>query len=526
MAYIAPNSDIQFFPDIGLSPRQENTFYFVSTAAKNSYFDSLQRLGAAQSCSYVRGSRGVVRVQIPIAQIYNAGYMRYRNASFEAKWFYAFVTEVEYINNETTEVSFVPDYIMTWMGTYTLGQCMVEREHTLSDNIGEHLIDEGLSCGDYVINRMDTITPYSPRLVISSTIQSISENDGVVTSSESYGIRYRGYMLSGLCYHSFDISTAAGVEAAISLLQLLIRNNEKDSIVSLRIVPAYCVPERIADGAVTGLSVNAGGTYGAAAISQLDGYTPANNKLFSYPYISYEVINGEGGATEYRPELFANALQPSFIYRGVSFDNCEVALIPTGYRKSGLSQVYDEMLYMRSFPQASYQVSQYEAYIAQLTSGGGWLNAAKGLLTNLGTAAQGNYTGAAAGILGQAFDLLKDIVKYDSMPPAIEGTSNANMMSALGNKSFIGYYKSILSERARSIDRYFTMYGYRVNVVKTPSCNNRPHWTYVKTRGCIVHGSLPASDAAQIEASFDNGIRFWINPAEIGNFSLNNAPGV
>ncbi|HAE24335.1 MAG TPA: hypothetical protein DCG33_03250, partial [Prevotellaceae bacterium] len=115
MAYIAPNSDIQFFPDIGLSPRQENTFYFVSTAAKDSYFDSLQRLGAAQSCSYVRGSRGVVRVQIPIAQIYNAGYMRYRNASFEAKWFYAFVTEVEYINNETTEVSFVPDYIMTWM---------------------------------------------------------------------------------------------------------------------------------------------------------------------------------------------------------------------------------------------------------------------------------------------------------------------------------------------------------------------------------------------------------------------------
>lgn len=526
MAYIAPNTDIQFFPDVGLSPRQENTFYFASTAAKDSYFDALPKLGAVQSCSYTRGTKGAVKVQLPISQIYNAGYMRYRNASFENKWFYAFVTDVEYINNVTTEVFFTPDVIMTWAGSYTLGQCLVEREHTLSDNIGEHLIDEGIGCGDYVINRVDTITPYSPRLVISSTIDSISESGGIVTTSESYGIRYHGFMLSGLCYHSFDISTASGVSDALSFIELLIKNNLKDSIVALRIVPAYCVPERIADGAVTGLTVNAGGTFGASAISQLDGYTPVNKKMLSFPYITYEVINGEGGAVEYRPELFANALQPSFIYRGVCFDNCEAVLVPTGYRKSGLAQVYDECIYMRSFPQASYQVEQYEAYLAQLTSGGGWLNVAKGLFSDLTQAAKGDYAGAGIGLVNQGLDLLHDIVHYDSLPPAVQGSSNANMMSALGNKSFLGYYKTIMSERARSIDRFFTMYGYRVNLVKTPSCNNRPHWTYVKTRGCIVHGSLPASDAAEIEAAFDRGIRFWINPSEIGNFSLNNAPGV
>ena len=91
--------------------------------------------------------------------------------------------------------------------------------------------------------------------------------------------------------------------------------------------------------------------------------------------------------------------------------------------------------------------------------------------------------------------------------------------------SFIGYHKSVMFERAQSIDRFFTMYGYRVNQVKTPSCNNRQQWTYIKTSGCIVHGNLPASAAREIEAAFNRGIRFWANPENIGNYTLNNSPG-
>ena len=525
MTYIAPNTSLEFFPDLGLSLDLENTFYFASTAAKDAYFDSLQRLGAAQSCSYVRGSRGVVRVQIPIAQIYNAGYMRYRNASFEAKWFYAFVTEVEYINNETTEVSFVPDYIMTWMGAYTLGQCFVEREHTATDAIGEHLIDEDISTGDYVINQVETITPYTPYLVISSTVL---RRAGTTDEFENFeGLLYDGYMLSGCAYLGYDMTNAAAMTEAKDMISTLIDKQKKDAIVSIRIVPGYAVPAVNDQTVGTPLGLQNGGTFGSPwNRSTIDGYTPANNKLFSYPYISYEVINGEGGAVEYRPELFANALHPSFIYRGVSFDNCEIILLPTGYKGSGLNQVYDEGIVMRSFPQASFDIDQYKAYLAQLTSGGGWLSIAADVAGEVMQAAAGNLAGAGAGLVDTLFGVLQDNIHYNSLPAAVEGTSNANIMSAMGQKSFIGYHKSIKAERARSIDNFFTMFGYRVNVVKTPSCNNRPHWTYVKTRGCIVHGSLPASDAVQIEAAFDNGIRFWINPAEIGNFSLNNAPGV
>ena len=79
------------------------------------------------------------------------------------------------------------------------------------------------------------------------------------------------------------------------------------------------------------------------------------------------------------------------------------------------------------------------------------------------------------------------------------------------------------------------MFGYATNKVKTPNRNSRPHWNYVKTRGCVLHsgrvaadgtltGGLPADDMAKINAIYDNGITFWKNGSEVGDYSLNNKP--
>lgn len=545
LSYIAPNTDIQFFPDLGLSPSHENTFFFATIAAKDAYFGSLTPLASAASCTYQRGTRGVMRVAISMATLIGAGYCRFKNISFENKWFYAFVDRIEYVNNEVTEVYFTLDNIMTWMGSYTLGQCLVEREHTLSDNVGEHLIDEGLSVGDYVINNIDTITPFHPVLIISTTADRDPTDPSATDLVNVKGKSYYGNMISGSAYKIYDIgSSSTNVQAAFSFIEELIEQNKKDAIISIRIVPAFCAPVDNGQAIASPLTVASGGTFASQyTIASLDGYIPSNKKMFSYPFITYEVINGEGGAAEYRPELFDTPLTPSFTYRGVSFDICEVILVPQGYKKSGLNLVYDEALIMRDFPQASWNIDQYKAYVAQMTSGGGWLNVVGSVASGLLGAASGAMNSGTidiestettsspampvvSSLVNTTIDLLQDHIYYSSLPAALKGTSNANIMAAMDAKSFIGYHKSIMSERARSIDRYFTMYGYKVNLVKTPSCNNRPHYTYVKTAGCIVHGSLPADAAREIESVFDAGVRFWITPSEIGDYTVNNAPGV
>lgn len=550
MAYIAPNTDLEFFPDLGLSPSHENTFYFATTAAKDTYFGSLTKLATASQCYYQREQRGWARVEIPMSQLIGAGYMRFKNTLFENKWFYAFVLDVEMINNQVTEVHFAIDNLMTWMGTYVLGQCFVEREHTLSDNIGEHLIDEGTSIGDYVNTYIETITPYSPVLIMSSTVHvDWSQADPDPEVKDSDGAFYKGYIASGTEYAVYDLTSAPATALLRDDIKAIIKAQKSGAIVSMRIVPAYCAPvllDYIQAAGVPLDSANGGDFLSAYTLTQLDGYTPANKKMFSYPYITYEVINGEGCAAEFRLEFFTNTLKPSFQYRGISVDNCEVTLIPTGYKNLGYA--WDEAMMMRSFPQASWNIDQYAAYIAQLSSGGGWISIASSIanrIANYGSRAAGQVlsadedsideaglgmasglVGAASGIITDTLKVLQDNIYYDSLPPIVKGQSNANISSSIGKKQFIGTYKTITSERARSIDRYFTMYGYKVNMVKTPSCNNRPHFTYVKTVGCIVHGNLPASAAAEIERIFDNGVRFWMTPSEIGDYTVNNAPGV
>ena len=94
------------------------------------------------------------------------------------------------------------------------------------------------------------------------------------------------------------------------------------------------------------------------------------------------------------------------------------------------------------------------------------------------------------------------------------------------------YFKAmgIKEEFARKIDKFFDAYGYAVNTIKVPSMHNRPKWTYVRTRGCIVRGNIPDKFRAEICNIFDAGIRFWAVGAggnvDIGNYEQDNSPQV
>ena len=69
----------------------------------------------------------------------------FQNTSFGIKWFYAFITNVEYINNETSEITIEIDVMQTWHFDYTVNQCFVEREMAATDDIGGNLVPETLN---------------------------------------------------------------------------------------------------------------------------------------------------------------------------------------------------------------------------------------------------------------------------------------------------------------------------------------------------------------------------------------------
>lgn len=541
MAYIQPNSIIEFFGDLSLSPNYENTLYFPNEAAKDSYFSGLTKLGTVSNCTYSRENRGYVRVELPMSRLIGATYMRFKNTSFENKWFYAFVTKVDYVNNLTTEVQFQIDKIMTWMGTFTLNEAYIERQHTLNDGIGNNIAEEGLSVGEYVV---EDVAEYT--MGLSRIVMVYIENEATVADGKIVGGVYSPYKVA--------VYRPDQVGALNNLLRELVRKDLIDNVVSLYMCYSD-ITNSIAD--------DDGEGFDELTISKpytsIGGYVPRNKKLFCYPYKYLEINNREGDAQEYMYEFF-NTLPDTtstgdctFRRHWVINAKCEVIMVPQNYR--GVSgENYDERIGMSHFPQCAFAINTYAAYLAQKnaylaqnTAKAALAGAGVGMATNitgaqmvpqsqitggahlsrmanLPLAAVNASVGAAVGAAGSIANNLIENKIRPTAPAEARGDVSIDAMFANFQKNFVAIKRCITKNYAMMLDSYFDMFGYAVKQHGIPNMNARPNWTFVKTIGCSVGGNIPADDARDIEAIFDNGIRFWKNHNNIGNYSLNNAP--
>jgi len=159
MSYIIPNSTVKIFRlnnagyPIEFDPNWENTRYFPNEQAQLTYMDAFNPIIIGAN-SYQRVNNGVIKVSVGIddnniASLYNANYMAFKNTSFENKWFYCFIDKTEYLNNNTVTIWYHVDVIQTYMFDWEFNECLIEREHTVTDNFGEHTLPEGLETGPY-----------------------------------------------------------------------------------------------------------------------------------------------------------------------------------------------------------------------------------------------------------------------------------------------------------------------------------------------------------------------------------------
>lgn len=143
---------LQMFRGVPLNIGNEDTLYFGSNGDQNTYFDSFAdtRLTFSDNdYKFIRESRGYVKVNASHDFLENCNYLRYKNEDLsgeqtQRKWYYAFVTGLEYISDQVTGVHFAIDVLQTWLPNidYDLNECFVERNHVTSDEIGENVVTE------------------------------------------------------------------------------------------------------------------------------------------------------------------------------------------------------------------------------------------------------------------------------------------------------------------------------------------------------------------------------------------------
>ena len=169
--------------------------------------------------------------------------------------------------------------------------------------------------------------------------------------------------------------------------------------------------------------------------------------------------------------------------------------------------------------------NQNQHQFAMTTAG---LSIAGGAVTAVASLAMGNAVGAVGGVgamIGGAQQIGALMAQKADMaiqPPQARGSFSAGV-NVTSKRQIISFYmKSASAENAKSIDDYFTMYGYKLNRVTHPYIYCRQCFTYVKTVGCIIHGNLCIEDITKIEGIFDKGITFWVDGDKIGDYTQHN----
>lgn len=577
MAYIEPNTTVKFLTGVPFDPDYENTMYFPTLQDQQTYMLSKETLTISKN-SYQRRSRGVIRVgwvadtvagNSVIKSLYNVSYMMFRNDNFENKWFYAFVTNVEYVNNNTVDVRYEIDVVQSWLFDFNFNQCLIEREHTTTDVAGENLIPENLEHGDYLTTILEKFS-YTPVCVIITTFDPLSYNPSS-TPPWSYeggyvsygrvtaGVTGTGNMFTGCGYIAYDLSDASKITAMNGFLEAVNDAGQIDGIVGLFMMPGEFFSDT---GAVRSDIVK---TF--TKNTALGSYTPRNKKLLTWPYNGFYVNNMLGSARVYEYEYFGSGNSIGFTVWGNMSSNPGMMAIPIGYKVGSNAENPEESITISGFPICAWTNDTFRAWVAQ-NSGtilasyiGAGIGVAKTLvgasmpfvggmqyasdvianpsyyaspLREAGTAfgmgieaTSGNsLRGMTTGLAGAAA-LLAQIHDHEIKPPTSHGNGNGNLMYQAGLMTFLFCRKYIRPEFASIIDSFFDMYGYATHRVGVPNLNARPFYSYVKTVGASIDGTLPAADCKRLQDIFNRGIRFWKPGAVFGSFDPtvnNNAP--
>lgn len=506
---IAPNTNIRLLKT-PMELNDANTLSFASETDKYNYFNSLPKL-SLDGATYQR-KEGVLRYPTTSSDTFEDllqyNYCMYQNASYDTKWFYAYIDDIKYINDGMTEIKLRTDTFMTWQNDIVYKQSFIERQHVSDDTVGLHTVPENLETGDYIVASSVADSSLTDLCIVCAT-SVYSELSG----DYAHGQLVNG-IYTGLVYVGFD-TTTDGISALNTFISSL--NAKPEAIISIFMYPKALIPGGWTSGLISKIlttdrstGVN---TYDITLTppSTIDGYTPKNNKLKIWPYRYLAVSNNAGTTNIMQYEYFGSSVK--FTVEGVVCPGGSIRCFPKNYK--GISNNQQEVLSCGKFPTCAWT---NDSFINWMTSNA--VNLGMGVVGDIANIITGNYVGAVGGIASQ----VSQIYKHSLVPPTVKGNTNTgDVTTSSGDNTFIFYNMNIKSEMARVIDNYFTMYGYKVNSLETINIHKRTYFDYIKTIGCNIIGNIPQKDLEEIRNLFDNGLTIWHNPSYFLDYSVNNA---
>lgn len=542
--YIAPNSDIKILSGVPLDNTYEHTISWEQNpsarTAQANYFLSKVKYSFSKQY-YQRVKRGWLKIQCNPDDLYNCNYLMFKNKSFGDKWFYAFILSIEYVNNETAQINYEVDVMQTWLRgnglDYNPEACFVERQHTRTDSLYENIVPEEIANagGEYFVDEEQVYDMNDMKIIVYSSVENKpehGENNWVAADGAIHEHVYGGVKM-----YLFDTDDA-GITQINNFIKTIATEANPEDIVSIKMVPKQFLTNSTLgvpkEDTITLSEPKQGQTLGGKG----SGYVPRNMKMYTYPFNRIVVNNLSGDYKEYKWEEFTKT--NTGIYErgkigicGVSAWKTQAIAYPKNYRN--MLQPIEDGVIFDAFPLCCWNGDAYKAWWAQ-NMGHIVTNYANSAMQMLGVPTISNssmrdetilssHANPIGGVVGILTTTLNAYIDSKHVANKLYGsTDNSALLSAMKMQAFRITRQSFRKETLRRYDRFFTKYGYAIKDITVPAYRNRERWTYVKTVGMNIESTLNNEDSDKICEIYNNGITFWINPNDIGNYELSNNP--
>jgi hypothetical protein len=433
-ALFIPDSKV-YFLNVPLDNTYKNQILFTSRAEQTNYFLSRVK-HTFEDVTYVRKDN-VIKMQGSVDYLWDSNYIMYQNSNYNGRWFYAFITKMEYCSDIVTNVYIETDVYQTWSLDTSMKRSFVVREHVHDDTYGLHIVDEGLEYGDYKMTmylKSGKFNDYSFIMGVSD-ITPLSELPDIFHDMGLHQGGFYGNVFSGLSYICFYDPEASISDQINTVIAKYAEKGKSDAIAVLFTLPHSLTPSVMSTQVLPyWIDVVKQTKSFSPNFNDICGYVPKNKKLFCYPYRAMYVSNNNGQSAEYKIEMFDDPTNITFELSGSISPNCKLMCAPTSYMGI-VGTLYEYGITLGDFPLCAWTNDAYSNWLAQnkvslpLSIASGYLSVASGMQTQQPLAVAGGLISIA--------DALSQKYKASLQPDQARGnTMGGTLNVALGTQDF------------------------------------------------------------------------------------------
>lgn len=547
--YAMQANELMICADVPLDASQVRQLSFADKNEQYNYFRS-KAIRVFTDFKYIREHRGV-KVPVNAEEIGNACYLCFKNQA-SGKWYYAFVTQVIYINPETSLLNFEIDVYQTFLFEMVIRDCDISREHVANDDFKTNTVQEPVDVGDYVIAHeevqvlgdLDSNYPF----IILSAIDLLSDpgtlEEPKVTAAQGgvYGglpSAVRAYLVEP---NQWETSSITAIMEALSSYPW----------VSQSILAIYAVPSFGFSGTVTvrqsamgfniGVISDSSSPFRSGAGDALIGWQSKfpsykNKKMYNSQFSFIECLLPNGNRFVLKPEFIKDSAPvvmlvstlipaPNFYFYTPDYCGAEEDFLLNANNISG-------------FPCFPVQNNTYPLQTAQAEATNTLVhsqNRSNIFWDTVGNVVQSVFTGDPLNVLSTGIDAYKNVrselqsserdrqrIGQMQTNVSLTGASGGGLATFIASKKLEILYRwwTVKPEFAEKIEQFFDVYGYKVSRFGVPNLNSRPRYNYIKCNNVNIYGNIPNEFLQPLRNMFINGFTLWHDKNNVGTYGNN-----